>query len=156
VAGDFVEAPSQMLENWGYEPKVLQRISKHFNTNEPLSLELIDKIIKRWTPVLFKLFGRLMYLCNSRYVNSGLYYLRQLFFASFDIKVHTDQGLLHATPTGVVGLNDAIEAAADYTELWNDMRESISLVKSGKRLPGQGSFAHITGGYEAGESTIVD
>jgi len=114
VARDFVEAPSQMLENWGWEPKILQKISRHFKTNEPLSPELIEKIIQ------------------SRYVNSGLYYLRQLFFASFDMKVHTDQ------------------EATDYTDLWNDMRESISLVRSGKRTPGQGTFAHITGGYEAG------
>lgn len=28
----------------------------------------------------------------SRYVNVGLFYLRQLFFANFDLKVHTDQG----------------------------------------------------------------
>ena len=28
----------------------------------------------------------------SRYVNVGLFYLRQLFFAKFDLKVHTDQG----------------------------------------------------------------
>ena len=28
----------------------------------------------------------------SRYVNVGLFYLRQLFFANFDLKVHTDKG----------------------------------------------------------------
>lgn len=48
MARDFVEAPSQMLENWGWEPKVLQKISKHYKTNEPLSPELIEKIIKRF------------------------------------------------------------------------------------------------------------
>jgi hypothetical protein len=30
----------------------------------------------------------------SRYVNVGLFFLRQVFFAKFDIKVHTDQGTL--------------------------------------------------------------
>lgn len=31
-------------------------------------------------------------MLSSRYVNVGLFYLRQLFFAKFDLKVHTDQG----------------------------------------------------------------
>ncbi|KAL0577646.1 metalloendopeptidase [Marasmius crinis-equi] len=114
VARDFVEAPSQMLENWCWEPKVLEKMSSHYETKKPLSSELIDKLIK------------------SRYVNIGLFYLRQIFFAKFDIKVHTDQD------------------PADYTELWSTMREKISLVKSGKPCPGQGTFGHITGGYDAG------
>ncbi|KAF8349335.1 metallopeptidase MepB [Amanita rubescens] len=121
VARDFVEAPSQMLENWQvltihwcWEPQVLQKMSSHYKTQESLPDDLIQKIIQ------------------SRYVNVGLFYLRQLFFAKFDLKVHTDQ------------------EPADYTKLWNDLRESISLVKSGKPCPGQGSFGHITGGYDAG------
>jgi len=40
--------------------------------------------------------------------------------------------------------------ATDYTKLWNDLREKVSLVKSGKLCPGQGTFEHITGGYDAG------
>jgi len=114
VARDFVEAPSQMLENWCWEPKVLQQMSSHYQTKEPLPAELIEKIIK------------------SRYVNIGLFYLRQLFFAKFDLKVHTDQ------------------VSEDYTQLWNTMREKISLVKHDKVCPGQATFGHITGGYDAG------
>jgi Zn-dependent oligopeptidase len=38
----------------------------------------------------------------------------------------------------------------DYTQLWNDLREKISLVKYDKPCPGQASFGHITGGYDAG------
>lgn len=74
VARDFVEAPSQMLENWCWEPKVLERMSSHYEKKEPLAKDLIEKIIK------------------SRYVNVGLFYLRQLFFAKYDYKVHTDKG----------------------------------------------------------------
>lgn len=74
VARDFVEAPSQMLENWCWEPKVLEKMSCHYERKVPLDKELIEKIIK------------------SRYVNVGLFYLRQLFFAKYDYKVHTDQG----------------------------------------------------------------
>lgn len=48
VARDFVEAPSQMLENWGWEPKVLKKISSHYETQEPLPDDLIEKLIKRF------------------------------------------------------------------------------------------------------------
>ncbi|KAG2069924.1 zincin [Suillus decipiens] len=114
VARDFVEAPSQMLENWCWEPKVLEKMSSHYETQAPLSPQLIDKMIR------------------SRYVNVGLFYLRQLFFAKFDLKVHVDK------------------EATDYTKLWNDLRESVSLVKGGKAQPGQGTFGHIVRGYDAG------
>ncbi|KAG6806558.1 hypothetical protein H0H92_010854, partial [Tricholoma furcatifolium] len=46
VVIDFGEAPSQMLENWCWEPKVLAQMSSHYETKKPLSPELIDKIIK--------------------------------------------------------------------------------------------------------------
>ena len=42
-----MEAPSQMLENWCWEPKVLERMSSHFETQKPLEPELIEKIVKR-------------------------------------------------------------------------------------------------------------
>ena len=48
VARDFVEAPSQMLENWGWEPKVLKKISSHYKSQDPLPDDLIQKLIKRF------------------------------------------------------------------------------------------------------------
>lgn len=50
VSNDFAEAPSQMLENWVWEPKVLKKISSHYQTEEPLPDELIDKLIQRFVP----------------------------------------------------------------------------------------------------------
>lgn len=38
----------------------------------------------------------------SRYVNVGLYYLRQVFFAKYDIKVHTDKGMLPISPCSIL------------------------------------------------------
>lgn len=58
VARDFVEAPSQMLENWGWEPKVLKKISSHYETQEPLPDDLIDKLIKRFAPLAQSLPSR--------------------------------------------------------------------------------------------------
>ncbi|EPT05216.1 Metalloprotease [Fomitopsis schrenkii] len=114
VARDFVEAPSQMLENWCFEPAVLEKMSSHHETKKPLPSDLIDKIIK------------------SRYVNVGLFNLRQVFFAKYDIKVHTDK------------------ESTDYTALWNDLREATTTFKFKQRAAGQGSFNHIAGGYDAG------
>ncbi|KAF8421751.1 hypothetical protein L210DRAFT_3510141 [Boletus edulis BED1] len=54
-------------------PEVLKKMSSHYKTQEPLSDDLIAKIIK------------------SRYVNVGLFYLRQLFFANLDLAVHNNE-----------------------------------------------------------------
>ncbi|GAA5888076.1 hypothetical protein JCM5296_005426 [Sporobolomyces johnsonii] len=73
VARDFVEAPSQMLENWTWDADILRRTSSHYKNNEPLSSDLIAKLIK------------------SRNINQGLFNLRQLFFGKYDMAVHTTE-----------------------------------------------------------------
>lgn len=46
VETDFVEAPSQMLENWCYEDEPLQMMSCHVETKESISKEIVNKINK--------------------------------------------------------------------------------------------------------------
>ncbi|KAE9191249.1 Thimet oligopeptidase [Phytophthora fragariae] len=71
VERDFVEAPSQMLENWCWEKEPLQRLSSHYETGEKLSDDLVARLI------------------STKNANTGLLNKRQLLFAIFDQTIHS-------------------------------------------------------------------
>ena len=71
VEWDAVEFPSQFLENFAYEPKVLQLFAKHHKTGERIPDELIEKLVK------------------SKNFLSAMGMLRQLEFSIFDFKLHS-------------------------------------------------------------------
>lgn len=68
---DFVEAPSQMLENWCWTPSQLKALSSHYETGESIPDDLIEKLI------------------STKHVNDALFNLRQLHFGIFDMTVHS-------------------------------------------------------------------
>ena len=45
VSQDFVELPSQIMENWSFEPDYLNTFARHYQTGEPLPKELLDRLV---------------------------------------------------------------------------------------------------------------
>jgi thimet oligopeptidase len=73
---DFVEAPSQIMEHWMWQPEVLQRFARHHETGEPIPDDLVERLVA------------------ARDLNIGLATMRQIFLGTFDLN-------LHATPDPV-------------------------------------------------------
>jgi thimet oligopeptidase len=59
---DFVEAPSQIMEHWTWDPEVLRRFTRHFRTGEPMPDELIRQLVaSRWVDVGLKAMIQVTY-----------------------------------------------------------------------------------------------
>lgn len=71
VAQDFVEAPSQMLENWVWSPEMLKKLSAHYQRpQEKLPDTLLSSMIQ------------------ARDFHRAIYYTRQLLYGIFDMELH--------------------------------------------------------------------
>jgi oligopeptidase A len=70
VPWDAVELPSQMMENWCWQDEVLEMISGHYETGEPLPKDLVTRLKK------------------AKNFQAGMLLLRQIEFATFDLSIH--------------------------------------------------------------------
>ncbi|KAK1982245.1 peptidase family M3 [Colletotrichum cereale] len=140
VAPDFGEAPSTMLEKWCWMPAELIRMGRHYTRvdtgymskwqeahpagEEPpperIPAELVNKLV------------------GSRELNRGLWFLRQLLFATFDLTVNNQES--------TQALRDL-----DEVELFNDLKDSLTLSSNAdKRGFGHVHSTHLTELYDAG------
>ena len=121
VAWDVVEFPSQFLEYFAYDKEVLKLFAKHYKTNEVLSDEAIDKIIK------------------AKNFQSSLSTLRQVEFALFDFKLHQK---LFKTEKEVQDLLDGIREkyAAIIPPSYNKFQNGFSHIFGGGYAAGYYSY----------------
>ena len=80
VYWDFVEMPSQMMENFGYEPAFLKSFAKHYKTGETIPDELIEKLLK------------------VRTYNAAYSCMRQVSFCLMDMAYYTRKDSLDTDP----------------------------------------------------------
>ncbi|MET7028433.1 M3 family metallopeptidase [Sediminicola luteus] len=100
VYWDFVELPSQILENWCYEKEALELFATHYKTGELIPMEMVEKIKESST------------------FQEGMATLRQLSFALLDMSWHgTD-------PSDITDVKEQEKEAFRDTDLFPDMPET--------------------------------
>ena len=120
VEWDAVELPSQFMENFCWEWEVLSHMTAHVDTGEPLPRALYDKMIA------------------AKNFQSGMQTLRQIEFALFDMRIHTELS------------GDGISATSIYDVL-RDVRQKVAVLPQPDFSRTPNTFTHIfAGGYAAG------
>ncbi|PHR69765.1 MAG: peptidase M3 [Lutibacter sp.] len=101
VHWDFVELPSQILENWCYEKEALDLFAKHYKTNDPIPMELVQKIK------------------DSSNFLEGMTTLRQLSFGLLDMNWHGGE-----SPQAITSVKEFEKNAFADTKLYPDVAEN--------------------------------
>jgi len=100
VYWDFVELPSQILENWCYEEETLKLFAKHYKTGEVIPMELIEKIKASST------------------FHEGMQTLRQISFGLLDMSWHG------VDPSGINDVKTYEAEAFSGTNLYPEVAEN--------------------------------
>lgn len=100
VYWDFVELPSQVLENWCYEPEALELFARHYETDEVIPMEMIEKIKK------------------SANFHEGMQTVRQLSFGMLDMAWHA------VDPSTINDVKANELKAFETTKLYPDIAEN--------------------------------
>jgi len=103
VSWDFVELPSQVLENWCYEKEALELFAKHYETGEVIPMELINKIK------------------DSSTFLEGMQTLRQLSLGLLDMSWHTSE-----SPEKIKSVKDFEIKAFLNTQLFPNVEENCT------------------------------
>jgi thimet oligopeptidase len=101
VARDFVEAPSQIYENWVYDYNVLKMFAKHYQTGKVIPKDLYDRMIA------------------AKNVGSGLGALTQIFYGIYDMTLHDKYD-----PTGKETTTDILKKVQKEVMLYPYMEET--------------------------------
>ncbi len=141
VSRDFVELPSQIMENWAFEPEFLDTFARHFETGEALPDTLINKIVE------------------AKNYNAAYAQVRQLQFGILDMAWHTLKGgseSAHFDASASSATGSRLSDLKTMQELGTIAFEKAAL-KSSNVIPSipqaciSTSFSHIfSGGYSAG------
>tara|TARA_R110001592_G_scaffold39084_5_gene128757 strand:- start:13472 stop:15487 length:2016 start_codon:yes stop_codon:yes gene_type:complete len=100
VSWDFVELPSQVLENWCYEKEALEIFAKHYESGEVIPMEYIKKIKE------------------SASFHEGMQTLRQLSFGLLDMSWHSKD------PSEIKSIKKFENTAFTETKLYPDVAEN--------------------------------
>jgi thimet oligopeptidase len=92
VSTDFVEAPSQIMENWVWKKEVLSLFAKHYKTGQVIPDTLLNNMIK------------------ARNLNSGLHMLQQVYYGTLDFTLNDG-----------MEINSAADITAKTKELQNSI-----------------------------------
>ena len=148
VARDFVELPSQIMENWAYEPEWLDTFARHYETGETIPRDYISRIVA------------------ARNYLAGYAQVRQLQFGIVDMAWHTQSATLsagtadaadgvaveRACDPDVAGDHPAVPDPATVVERFE--KQVLAPFLTLPAIPGTAicpSFGHIfSGGYSAG------
>ena len=122
VEWDAVELPSQFMENYCWEWRVVQEMTAHVDTGLPLPRELFDKMLA------------------ARNFQSSMMTLRQIEFALFDLLLHSDFD--PSGPCSVLDLLDEVrqEVAVNFPPDWNRFANSFSHIFGGGYAAGYFSY----------------
>jgi metallopeptidase MepB len=142
---DFGEAPSQMLENWCWEPSSLKTLSRHYSS---LSLEYFkaweEQAEGKSKPPEKILNGMIESLIGAKHVNGALSNLNQLHLGIFDMMVHEPES------------HEAIEKL-NISARYNTLRTELLQINGPEVLGqgdewghGQANFGHLMGDYDVG------
>lgn len=130
VSRDFVELPSQIMENWAFEPEFLDTFARHFETGEALPDTLINKIVE------------------AKNYNAAYAQVRQLQFGILDMAWHTLKG--GSESRGWLSELKTMQELGTIA-FEKEALKSSNVIQSIPQACISTSFSHIfSGGYSAG------